>query len=128
MSEVSKTGEPRGDATLPPSPTGDELVAQTETAAAHGAARNLFDLRYVIAALLAIYGVILTVYGTVMGSPQQLEKSGGVPINLWAGIGMLVVAAGFTVWGTLKPVRMEPGAASSEEGRPAAGDRPDVAG
>ena len=67
------------------------------------AASSLFDLRTVIAALFGVYGVILTLLGLLGDSPEQLAKAGGVEINLWTGIGMLVVAGIFVTWQRLRP-------------------------
>lgn len=67
------------------------------------AAGSLFDLRTVIAVLFGVYGVILTLLGLFGGSPEELAKSGGIDINLWTGIGMLVVAAIFVTWQRLRP-------------------------
>jgi hypothetical protein len=63
-----------------------------------------FDMRNFIAALIGIYGIVLTIYGLIGSSDEQLLKSDGVNINLWAGLGMIAVAAGFAVWARLKPV------------------------
>jgi hypothetical protein len=63
-----------------------------------------FDMRNFIAALIGIYGIVLTIYGIIGSNDTQLAKSDGVNINLWAGLGMVVVAAGFAVWARLKPV------------------------
>jgi hypothetical protein len=35
---------------------------------------------------------------------SEIQKSAGVNINLWAGIGMLVTAAGFVLWARLRPL------------------------
>lgn len=67
------------------------------------AAGSLFDLRTVIAVLFGVYGVILTSLGLFGDDPEQLARSGGVDINLWTGIGMLVVAAIFVTWQRLRP-------------------------
>ncbi|MCX6463144.1 MAG: hypothetical protein NTW05_06075 [Pseudonocardiales bacterium] len=66
-------------------------------------AAALFDLRTVIAVLFGVYGVILTVLGIVGSSPEQLAKAGGIQLNLWTGIGMLVVAGLFVTWVVLRP-------------------------
>jgi len=63
-----------------------------------------FDMRNFIAALIGIYGGLLLVAGVVGTSDAQLEKSDGVNINLWAGIGMLATAALFIIWARLRPV------------------------
>lgn len=67
------------------------------------AAASLFDLRTVIAVLFGVYGVILTLLGLFGGSPEELAKSGGVDLNLWTGVGMLVVAGIFVTWQRLRP-------------------------
>ena len=66
-----------------------------------------FDVRNVIAALIGFYGVVLVVVGLVDHDADALEKSGGVNANLWAGIVMVVVAAGFALWSRLRPVRID---------------------
>jgi hypothetical protein len=60
------------------------------------------DIRNVIGALLAIYGVILTLMG--LFGDTETEKTGGPNANLWSGLAMLVVGIGFIVWSRLKPV------------------------
>jgi hypothetical protein len=62
-----------------------------------------FDMRNFIAALLGIYGIVLVIYGIIGSSPAQLKKADNVNINLWAGIGMVVVAAVFLTWARLRP-------------------------
>lgn len=79
------------------------------------ATASLFDLRTVIAVLFGVYGVILTILGLIGSSPEQLAKAGGINLNLWTGIGMLVVAAIFTAWLLLRP------AISAGGDQPAAG-------
>jgi hypothetical protein len=71
---------------------------------ASSAAASLFDLRTVIAILFAFYGVVLTIMGFVTATPENTEKSGGLNLNLWTGIGMLVLAAIFVVWARMKPL------------------------
>ena len=68
-----------------------------------GSARTAgaFDIRSVIALLFAVYGVVLVAVGLVQ---PEAEKSAGVNINLWAGIGMLVFAAAFLTWARLRPI------------------------
>jgi hypothetical protein len=68
------------------------------------AASALFDLRTVIAILFAFYGVVLTIMGIVTATPENTAKSGGMNLNLWTGIGMLVLAAIFVVWARMKPL------------------------
>lgn len=78
-----------------------------EDSAAPGTRRQragVFDVRTVIGSLLGIYGVVLTVTGLVGTSEQDLAKAGGVNLNLWTGIGLLLAAAVFFVWARLRPV------------------------
>jgi len=62
-----------------------------------------FDIRMVIAALIGIYGVVLTILGIIANS-KEVDKADGININLWAGIAMLVFAALFVLWARLRPI------------------------
>jgi hypothetical protein len=62
-----------------------------------------FDIRVVIALLVAIYGVVLTVLG-IIADPQEVDKAAGININLWGGIAMLVFAAVFVLWARWRPI------------------------
>ncbi|MBC8091287.1 MAG: hypothetical protein H7Y15_04965 [Pseudonocardia sp.] len=79
--------------------------AETEPteSAPPSAAAALFDLRTVIAALFGVFGAILTVLGLLGTSEEDLAKAGGIALNLWTGIGMLVLAAIFATWQRLRP-------------------------
>jgi Na+/melibiose symporter-like transporter len=77
------------------------------------AASALFDLRTVIAILFGIYGIILTIMGFVADTPEELAKAGGININLWTGIAMLIVAALFVTWTVTRP--LHPAAARQED-------------
>ena len=72
--------------------------------------------------LVVIYGVVLVVYGIVGSSDAQLAKSDGLNINLYAGIGMVVVAALFVVWARLRPVVVPVRADAHEDEGEGAGD------
>ena len=63
-----------------------------------------FDVRTLIGGLLGVYGLILTCLGLFRATEEELAKGDGLNINLWAGIGMLVVAAVFLAWVRLKPL------------------------
>jgi hypothetical protein len=69
-----------------------------------------FDIRVVIATLIAIYGVVLTILG-IIADPKEVDKADGININLWGGIAMLVFAALFVLWARLRPIAVpaEPG-------------------
>ncbi|MDI2028689.1 hypothetical protein QFW96_08710 [Saccharopolyspora sp. TS4A08] len=66
-----------------------------------GHSAGAFDIRTVIALLFGIYGVVLVVLGFVQ---PEVEKSAGININLWAGVGMVVFAAVFVAWARLRPI------------------------
>ncbi|TFV87498.1 hypothetical protein E4P40_11210 [Blastococcus sp. CT_GayMR20] len=66
-----------------------------------------FDVRNVIAGLIGFYGVVLVIVGLVDRSEEALAKADGVNANLWAGIAMVVVAAGFALWSRLRPIVVE---------------------
>ncbi|MEU3273236.1 hypothetical protein ABZ639_20560 [Saccharomonospora sp. NPDC006951] len=77
---------------------------------AHESSRSrgagVFDVRLVIALLIGVYGIVLTVLGAGFMTEEDIEKSAGVNINLWAGIGMLVFAALFVVWAKWRPIKV----------------------
>lgn len=64
---------------------------------------RLFDLRFIIAFLFGLYGVVLVVIGLGFTTADDLKKAEGININLWAGIAMVVISAVFAVWATLRP-------------------------
>jgi hypothetical protein len=93
----------------------EDIVTEPEETSDHGAieisakaASQLFDLRTVIAVLFGVYGIVLTVMGLFTGE-AELAKAGGININLWSGIGMILAAAFFLVWVRLRPL-VPPGA------------------
>jgi hypothetical protein len=65
---------------------------------------GLFDIRFVIGGLLGAYGVILVLLGVFNATDEELARGDGLNINLWGGLGMLVVAIAFGVWARLRPV------------------------
>jgi hypothetical protein len=73
---------------------------------------TLFDLRYLIGGLFTVYGVVLAVVG-LFDSEAELDKAAGIRINLWVGLGMLVLGLLFLAWARLRPLRHEP--ADAEE-------------
>ncbi len=44
------------------------------------------------------------IVGLVGPSDAELEKSDGLNINLWAGLGMIIMSAAFVLWSRLRPV------------------------
>ena len=63
-----------------------------------------FDIRVIIAMLIGLYGVVLVVTGLFATSDADLEKADGININLWAGLGMVAVAAAFLIWSRVRPI------------------------
>ena len=70
--------------------TDREDLQEEEYNAEHSSASKLFDLRYLIGGLLGIYGVVLIIVG-LTDSQAEVDKAAGIRINLWMGLGMLVV-------------------------------------
>jgi hypothetical protein len=70
-------------------------------------AANRFDIRRLIGGLFALYGLILLLLG-LFGSHAVKNKAGGVNVDLWTGLGMLVFAALMIFWALSRPVRPEP--------------------
>ena len=60
------------------------------------------DIRNIIGGLLGVYGVILVLMG--LFGDKELDKTGDVNANLWAGLAMVVVSVVFLAWAKLKPV------------------------
>lgn len=65
---------------------------------------SLFDLRYLIGGLFVVYGLVVGVAG-LLDSAAEVRRSAGIRINLWTGIGMLVVGALFLAWARWRPLR-----------------------
>jgi hypothetical protein len=89
----------------------DPLIQETEQAeqeswqgeeAAERAA-NLFDLRRIIGALFVLYGVVLTIVG-LTDSNAEVARAAGVRINLYAGLGMLILGILFLIWAFARPL------------------------
>ncbi|MEW2134436.1 hypothetical protein [Streptomyces sp. NPDC005435] len=73
-----------------------ELEGKSATAA------RIFDLRRIIGGLFVVYGVIVTIAG-ITDSQAAIDKAEGVNINLWTGIGMLILGIFFLAWLKLRP-------------------------
>ena len=89
------------------SPTGDPHIEQSEQAEtdAQRAAKaaRLFDIRRLIGGLFLIYGVILVILG-LGESDASIAKSADINVNLYAGLGMLVLAIFFIAWALMRPL------------------------
>ncbi|WP_226345281.1 hypothetical protein [Agilicoccus flavus] len=86
----------------------------TKTGRRHTA--GAFDVRNFIGMLLGLYGIILTLYSFLGGGAE--DKTGGVNANLWTGLALLLVGAGFMAWARLRPIVI-PDEIPHDDGRPA---------
>lgn len=84
-------------------------------------AARLFDIRRIIGGLFVVYGVIVMIAGFT-ASDAAVKKAEGVNINLWTGLGMLLLGLFFLAWLKLRPTVPPPADAPSEDGR--ADERP----
>ncbi|MFC8512657.1 hypothetical protein [Streptomyces sp. NPDC057257] len=73
-----------------------ELQQKSATAA------RIFDLRRIIGGLFVLYGLIVGITGLV-DDQAAIDKAQGVNINLWTGLGMLLLGVFFLVWLRLRP-------------------------
>lgn len=78
-----------------------ELTAQEREEAIRDTRR--FDLRRFLGALFSVYGVLVTGMG-IAAPAADTAPTGGIPINLWTGIGMLIAGILFFVWDHFSPV------------------------
>ncbi|MFE0451960.1 hypothetical protein ACFW2D_11810 [Streptomyces sp. NPDC058914] len=93
-----------------------ELEEKSETAA------RIFDLRRIIGGLFVVYGVIVMIVG-LTDDQAAIDKAQGININLWTGLGMLLLGIFFLVWLKLRPTShptptLPPEAVSPEGERP----------
>jgi xanthine/uracil/vitamin C permease (AzgA family) len=66
-------------------------------------AMNLFDLRRIIGGLFTVLGLLLVILG-LTESQAEIDRAAGVNINLWAGLGMLVLGLLFLLWAFARPL------------------------
>ena len=78
------------------------------------AAAKLFDIRLMIGALFIVYGVMLTISG-FFTSDKERAKAADLNINLWLGLGMLVLGILFLVWRAVNPIQAEPNPTDTAE-------------
>jgi hypothetical protein len=90
----------RGPVTPSTGATDEEELAAARIA-------NRFDIRRIIGGLFLLYGVVLAVTGAV-GSDEVKNKAAGINVDLWTGLGMLVVGALMIFWALARPVAPEP--------------------
>ncbi|MET7295883.1 hypothetical protein ABZS79_27755 [Streptomyces griseoloalbus] len=80
-------------------------ITDLETKSATAA--RLFDIRRIIGGLFVVYGVIVTIAG-ITASDAAIDKAEGVNINLWTGLGMLILGLLFLLWLKLRPTAPPP--------------------
>jgi len=80
---------------------------------------GLFDIRFIIGALIGVYGIILVITGLLV-SDSQIDKSDGLNINLVGGIYMIIGAAAFIIWARVRPIVVKADAVKQDEDEPPA--------
>ena len=81
-------------------------MSDTGQKESNSASKRLFDLRWLIAGMFVIYGIVLSITG-IFDSQAEIDKAAGVRINLWTGIGMFIVGLVFAAWARWRPLRAE---------------------
>jgi hypothetical protein len=66
-------------------------------------AANLFDLRRIIGGVFVTLGLLLGILG-LFESQANIDRSAGVNINLWTGVGMLVFGILMILWALTRPL------------------------
>ncbi len=79
-------------------------------------ASGALDIRNFIGTLLGLYGIILTAMG--LFGDTELQKTGGLNANLWAGIFLLIGSAIFLGWARIRPITVLHHHDSDEAPRP----------
>lgn len=100
--------------TSPQSPA-PEAVESAPQDGAHVETVGAFDIRVFIAALIGLFGLILTALGLFAFDDHESALTGGLNANLWAGLAMVAFGVVFLAWAKLAPIRIvvrdnEPGA------------------
>jgi hypothetical protein len=76
------------------------MSEQTPSTRTHTA--GVLDIRNIIGGLLGVYGVILVLMG--LFGDKELDKTGDVNANLWAGLALVAGSAVFIIWAWLRPI------------------------
>jgi quinol-cytochrome oxidoreductase complex cytochrome b subunit len=90
---------------------------RSETPAKAPLSAILFDIRSVIGLLFVVYGAVLTVLGLIGETEEELAKAGGLALNLWTGLAMLIGGIVFYVWAFTQPP-VPPSPSDIDEGGP----------
>ncbi|MFJ5089289.1 hypothetical protein [Streptomyces sp. NPDC088674] len=105
---MSDHSNPRDDNT-PGAPHGthkpanlDDIQAVERLERESATASRLFDVRLIIGGLFTVYGIIVTITG-ITASDADLAKAQDININLWTGLGMLVLGLLFLAWMMWRP-------------------------
>lgn len=93
----------------------DPEIQQTEKAEESSSSSRLFDIRQVIGGLFTLYGVLVTAAGVFDGSDAS-KKAAGIDINLWTGLGMLVLGLAMLLWMRLSPTSGAPTGGADDDG------------
>ena len=91
-----------------------EDTSQTEGSEKHTA--GALDIRNIIGGLIGAYGVILVLMG--LFGDKELEKTGDVNANLWAGLAMALAGAGFLLWAWIRPTIVPVDVPKGDDGPP----------
>ena len=84
--------------------TDDKAIQDTEKASAEESeAARLFDIRRIIGGLFTLYGLLLIGAGIFDGDAAK-KQAAGIDINLWTGLGMLLLGLAMLLWMRLNPV------------------------
>ena len=86
-----------------------------QTSEAESSAARLFDVRRVIGALFTLYGVLVLGAGLLDGD-EAAKKASGIDINIWTGLGMLLLGVLMLVWMMVSPPRVGASEPDDEDG------------
>jgi hypothetical protein len=113
---VDESRESQDDATRAARDSEIERTTEAESSAA-----RLFDVRRVIGALFTLYGVLVLGAGLLDGDDAS-KKASGIDINIWTGLGMLLLGILMLVWMKVSPPRIGGPDDAADDGADRAGD------
>jgi prolipoprotein diacylglyceryltransferase len=64
------------------------------------------DIRRILGGLFLLYGIICTIVG-IVHYDSDTKPTGGIHINLWTGIAMIIAGLLFFIWDRFAPVPAE---------------------